>query len=301
MASEKNTEKRNDKRPISLFIVIGIMAIVLGFGIKYAYAFYHISEYSGLLANQVGDFDVGDGDINILIYRETDEGEFARVHTIPSAYYMWDQSATTCSIACSNGETGDCRYSYDATNKYFTITSNKKVTCKFYFVKEADSDINLTILAEDENGSYTHTGTDGVERTYSLMEAVPAYGYEYSEEFSCSANNANTNITYNPETRKFTISTSQKDDCYVYFNSVGNSDIKVNVYIQSTEGSTEYTQVDSIPSYRTYKLNSTLSKCTSPSGTVLSTPITYSGGYINITATEQQTCNVYLDISEEEE
>ena len=138
-------------------------------------------------------------------------------------------------------------------------------------------------MVEDEDGSYTYNS-----KNYSAIANVPAYGYEYAIAYSCE--NGST-LSYNSETKKFSITATEQDSCYAYFNKVGNSDITVNVYVQSAYGSSTYTSVESIPSNKIYVLNSTKSACDLSGAT-----ISYTDGYINITASGQQTCNVYLDV-----
>lgn len=310
MASKFGTvvKKLSNKRKACLFMIIGFFVIILSSGIKAAYAYYHDSLTSGILANKVGDFDGGDGDVNLMVYK-IENGKPIRIYAVPEAYYTFNDSLTSCvdknnkTIACNDG-TGNCNYSYDDVNRNFTVTSNQKISCKFYFEKVSDSDINLYVYVEDENGSenYTYSTVDtegntvSVTKTYALKDNIPAYGYEYSNSYQCDSN---AELTYDSETRKFTVSTSTKNNCSVYFNSVGSSDITSNVYVQSTYGSDVYNSVSSIPSNRLYALNTSKSYCYDANGNNTGATITYMNGYIDISANIQQTCDIYLDLQSE--
>lgn len=288
VAIMKNLSKENKK---FLLIAISVFALLLIFGIQKTYAYYHSSDGKSILANKVGDFDLGDGDINMMIYRENDNGKFVRVYTVPAAYYTFNDELTSCTIPC-NGENDNCEYSFDETNRKFSLAGNQKLTCKFYFEKEWDSsDIDVYILIESDTSDTTYTYNS---KNYELNSVIPAYGYKYSEHYTCDNDST---LTYNSETKKVNVSSTTKDKCYVYFNKNGNSDITVNTYVQSKSGSTTYTLVNNIPANKIYTLNSTNSSCTPASTSDTAGTITYEDGYINVDATSKQVCNVYLDLA----
>ncbi len=293
MASIKGVTKNLSKRKkASLLFLIGFFAIILSLGISAVYAYYHSSLVSGIIANKVGDFDTGDGDINMMIFKIVN-GSPVRVYSVPESYYVFNDSLTSCmdgsskAVTCNDG-TGNCEYSYNSSSKTFTLTSTHKITCKFYFEEEADSDINVYVYLEDENGTVSYS-----DKTYTLGENIPAYGYVYSENYHCDSD---ATLTYDSETRKFTVATASKNNCYVYFNKSGNADIITNVYVQQTYGSDVYNMVESIPTSKLYTLNESKSSCYDASNNSTTGTITYVDGYINITATEMQTCDVYLDL-----
>ena len=295
MTSNANTVVKNlsDKKNILLFVLISFFAVVLVAGIGKVYAYYHNDISEGILANKVGNFDMGDGDINIVIYRENDEGGFVRVYAVPEAFYVFNDELTSCTIPCNN-EDGNCEYSLDAVNKKFTLTSNQKVTCKFYFEQEMASDIDVYIYVEDENGVISGTGANSSLK-YTLRENIPAYGYVYSEVYACD-NMENTTVTYNSETKKINVATPTKNKCYVYFNKVGDVDIIVNAYVQDSYGTDAYTLVNYIPTNKLYTLNEIKSVCTPVVSTDTAGTIAYTDGYINIEASGKQVCDVYLDL-----
>lgn len=287
----KNLSKKNKK---FLLVAISVFAVLLVFGIQKTYAYYHSSEGKSILANKVGDFDIGDGDINMMLYRENDDGKFVQVYNVPSAYYVFNDELTSCTIPC-NGSSANCTYSFDETNRKFSLSGNQKLTCKFYFEKEwNDSDIDVFILLESDTTDTTYTYNS---KNYELNSVIPAYGYIYSEHYSCE--NGST-IVYNSETKKVNVAMSAtnttEDVCYVYFNKNGNTDITVNTFVQEKYGVNNYVEVSNIPANKIYTLNSTSSSCTPLNSSDTAGTITYEDGYINIDATSGQVCNVYLDL-----
>ena len=273
--------------------IISFFAFVLIFGIRAAYAYYNNSASISILANSVGDFDSGDGDINMMIYKENEQGIYVRTYAVPALGYSFNDTLTKCSISCVKDGNGNCYYTYSEENKVFSLTSDQKVTCKFYFDKESDSAINVYIMKEDVAGTYTYNN-----QSYSMIESIPAYGYEYIGYY-CENPSAINNLEYVSETKRFVVSTSSKNTCYAYFDSVGSADITANVFVQSAVGSSVYKQVESIPANNVYVLSPTkTSACYNSSGNNTGATITYVDGYINITASEKQSCDVYLDLSE---
>lgn len=293
MASKgMNLKKLPIKEKAYLLGIISFFAFVLFFGIRAAYAYYNNSASISILANSIGDFDTGDGDINMMIYKENDQGIYVRTYAVPAIGYVFNNALTKCTITCSQDTTGNCYYSYDEENQVFSLTSDQKVTCKFYFDKAAESDINVYIMKEDAAGTYTYN-----TQNYSMIESIPAYGYEYAGYY-CTNQDTVSDLEYISETKRFVVSTSTKNTCYAYFDSVGGADIIANVFVQSASGSSVYKQVESIPANNVYELSTTkTSACYDSSGNSTGATITYVDGYINITATEKQTCDVYLDLA----
>lgn len=290
--TSSNTVLKNlfKKKKVVLLGIIGFFVIALALGVQKTYAYYHDDTSKSILANKIGDFDIGDGDINMMIYRENDEGKFVRIYSVPAAYYIFNSSLTSCTIPC-NTDDGVCTYSFDDVNRKFSLTSTQKVTCKFYFEKEWDSsDIDVYILLESDTTDTTYVYNS---KNYELNGVIPAYGYKYSDYYTCD--NGST-LTYNSETKKVNVSSSQKDRCYVYFDKNGSADIIVNTYVQDKYGSTTYTNVSYIPANKIYTLNTTSSSCTPVSSSDEAGVITYVDGYIYVEATGQQVCDVYLDL-----
>ena len=284
-----NFKKLPKEKKAYLFIIISFFVFALGFGIKAAYAYYHESTSVSIFANLIGDFDLGDADINMMFYKEGEDGLYYRTYAIPQVGFEFDNALTKCTIPCSMDDKDECYYQYNESAKQFSLTSNQKVTCKFYFKEIADQDIAVYILKEDLAGTYTYN-----EKTYSMIESIPAYGYNYVD-YTCDES---ATVNYDPETRKFNVQTATKNKCYAYFDAYGKPDITVNVYVQTKLGGTVYNLVDTIPANNKYTLSTTKeSKCIQ-SGSIPGEKPTYENGYINIIGDEQQICDVYLDLTE---
>lgn len=275
-----------------LFFVIGFFVVAVIFCVKGVYAYYHETTNAVILAKKIGDFDLGNGDMNMMIYKENDAGEFVRVYVVPQ-YFKFNDSLTSCTIPCNKND-GICSYSFDNATREFTLTSNQKVTCKFYFEQEIKSDINIYVHIENPAGSHVYN-----DKKYSLSNYIPAYGYEFTGNYRCEDSDCNPTdavVTYNSETKKFSVSTNKKTNCYVYFDNFESSDIEVYTYVQDEYGQNVYSLVDSIPANKIYVLNEDRSVCNPLEATGTPGVITYNDGYIDVEALEKQVCNVYLDL-----
>lgn len=285
-------KKLPKKRRNYLLVVLSFITLVLIVGVQSTYAYYHEENSIPILAALVGDFDNGDGDINIMIYKQSESNTnlYTRTYGVPSIGYKFNESLTKCTVStCSSSADSSCHYSYNADNKTFSLTSNEKVTCKFYFDEEVASDVNIYIMREDKNGTYRYNN-----KRYALNDAIPVVGYTHT----ASVCDNGGNIEYDEENHKFTVSTNSKDKCYAYFDADENgADITANIFVQAEKGKNTYNQVKTIPQSKVYTLNSEMSKCTLNGANEGSADgISYENGYINILAKGKQTCNIYLDI-----
>jgi len=277
-----NLKNLSKNKKAVLFMLIGLFIVGITSGIIKVFAYYQEQTTSVIFANKVGDFDLGIGETNLMIYKETDDGKYAKSYGIPEGFFVFNDSLTKCTIPC-NDNTGNCEYTYDEVNYKFEMVSNQKVTCKFYFDKIADPDIVVNIMVEDGVGS----------GNYILKNEIPAYGVVYSNNAHCDNSSF---ISFNSESRTFNIKATTKDTCYAYFDAVDEGDMKVNVYVQETVGSTVYTKVNSIPINNIYVLNNTKTQCVSAQDNGDAGIVTYEDGYINISSKSKQICDVYLDL-----
>jgi len=283
----KDLKQLTKNKKIYLLLVISFFAFVLVYGIQSAQAYYNDTASLKILANLVGDFENNKGDINMIFYKENDQGNYVRTYAVPSYGYTFNDSKTLCTMSCDTNETSECYYKYDENTKNISLTSNQKVMCKFYFDKENESDIKVYILKEDVNGTFSYNA-----KKYSLVESIPAYGYENVHSYCTNG----SPIEYDSNKKIFSVSTSYRDVCYGYFDEIGNPDLGVNVYVQASNGSSTYKLVDSIPSNNEYVLSTYKnSYCYDKAGNT-NTAIRYENGYINIETNKKQTCNVYLDL-----
>lgn len=275
----------NNLRNRKIFIISCFTILLLILSVTFANAYYNSGSEIGILASLVGDFDTGDGDVNMMFYKQSGN-DYVRTFAVPAMGYTFDDTKTRCTLECSNSDpTASCYYSYNSNNKSFTLNSEDKVTCKFYFNETYSSDINIYVLKEDDDGTYEYN-----LKKYSLAENIPAYGFVYTNHYACDNNST---LTYDSNTKSFMVETTQKDNCYVYFDKDNRTaDVITNIYVNN--GNSTYEKVQSIPRNKTYTLSqSQTSSCTDANAT-----ITYENGYIIISAEEMQTCNVYLDVVE---
>ena len=292
---KKYYKNLSNYRKKTLPLVVISFVVLFFTGISLVYAFYHNSYSFPIFANKVGNFDGGNGDLAIVIYKQSNDvdaetPEYKRVYGVPKVGYTLNN--VDCNVPCTESSNDSCYYSYDKISNMFTITSNTKVSCKFYFNKTAESDINVYIAVEDDNGELTYDG-----KNYREIESIPAYGYEYRGA-ECQKD---ATISYDAATKTFNVSSLTKNECYAYFYKTLESDIIVNVFVQTELGSNIYQQVNTIPENKGYIVSPKadyISACYDSNGNITDGIITYSGGYISATAKEKQTCNVYLDLYE---
>lgn len=289
----KIKELSKNKSYVYALLVFGILVLIVG--IKSAYAYYHDEKSFSILSALVGDFDGGDGDINIIIYKQlvkkdTDEDEnskstnYAKSYSVPEMGYKFNDQLTECNFegnnesvqpeagkACTkgSGSTTGCYYDYSEADRKFSVTSDRKVTCKFYFDKTEESDINVYLYAQKDGGEKQYNN-----KSYSLVNGFPAFGYEYKENgdgdtaknYECydisedgSDGTKNTDATVKFENGKFTVETQKRTNCYIYLDSTSSADIIANIYLRNGENS--YRQVKTIPTIREYTLSNGKSKC----------------------------------------
>ena len=283
-------KKLSQNNKVSLFFIVSFFVVSIILCIKATYAYYNNSTSTSLIRSLIGNFYMGDGDVNIIVFKEDSEGEYVKSYAVPA--YGFELSNVSCTVqACeTTNSNANCYYTYNAQNNIISITSNQKVSCNFYFDEITTSDINILIYIEN-----ILTSTN--PKTYKLANEIPAYGYVFS---SASCENG-VIPTYNANTRTFNIATSEKTNCSAYFDTlgVGLSDITAHIYVESEYGSAVYTEVQSIPANKIYQISTDLnhiSTCVKESDGTASSAPTYVDGYINISATEAVTCTVYLDL-----
>ncbi len=245
-------------------------------------AYYHSKSSFSFLGTAIGNFDGGTSDIEIRIYAENDQGRYNLIKNVPQIGYFLNSSKIDCPSPAH----------FEATSSTITVSSTEKVTCRFYYDKLSDKDIELFIMLEDSEGDVTHNGTK-----YKQSEKIPAYGYSF-DSYTCSDPGVVTSVDYNADTREFIFDTSAKNTCYAYFKNNIIPDLNVDVYIQDGVGSNGYLKVESIPGVLTYKKSTVkTSSCVDRSGNPSSTTVDYVNGEILISGQSPGKCTLYLDIN----
>lgn len=149
-------------------------------------------------------------------------------------------------------------------------------------------DIDIRIMVEDRDTNGNALGT------YSVYPYIPRAGYEYNATDSYCV--AGSEIKYNSDDYTVSIDTAGVETCYVYFDSIANLDIILNVFIEDMDatgkGAGTYTMYydDSMPLIG-YKFNSK-SSCTNDA------TISYNldTGKFVILTDYKTVCNAYMDV-----
>lgn len=293
-----NIKKLSQKNRFNIFLMI-FFAMVLIFGIRAAYAYYHSDDDASIVISRVGNFD-NSGDINIVVYKEQYyesglEDLYVKSYAVPEIGFELNTVLCTISDCETTDSTEPCYYNFNPETFDITLSSDQKVTCKFYFNQQSDADIIVNIHRENIRLAPTNP------KTYELVYEIPAYGYVYSAENSTCDNNVTP--TYDPFTRRFNLSTDGKTTCDVYFDSIGKNlaDITAHIYVQTEANTDSYIEVESIPSNVEYEISENVnrvSKCLTldEPAQESTAPIIDEDGYLVINATERVVCEVYLDI-----
>lgn len=126
---------------------------------------------------------------------------------------------------------------------------------------------------------------------YTRVYFIPQYEYSYnSAKTKCTSGVSIDSFTDN----KFTITSSKKGYCEVYFDALGSSIIKsdanaaIRIFAEQTRGKQNYKEVGKVPN-ETYSINEAKTSQTCSN-------VTLYGTTIKVTASGDFTCQVYLDI-----
>lgn len=277
-----NYQKRKKIVLSSILILIGFLFL---WGFNTVNAYYNSKTDFSFLGTTIGDFDIGDGDINLVLYKESDDGKYNLTKSIPLIGYYLNNDKTDC----SNKNTV---ISYENATNEVNIETDSQTTCRIYFDQLGESDVRAYMLVETTNGEYSYNG-----KTYNLSNKVPDVGYEYLT-YACQNPEAVTEIDYDGQTRTFTYKSTDRNICYIYFNALSNPDVTLNIYIQETMGSESYMNVTNIPTLYTYKLNSTKSYCLDlDNNNIGSAVLSYADRKISVEVEYAGVCYVYLDIN----
>jgi len=98
---------------------------------------------------------------------------------------------------------------------------------------------SLLVYLEDTNNSGVGNGK------YHLVEEIPTFGYTYTG-YKCLNNST---LIYDDETKTTSVTTEQKELCYIYFDIIGSMDFTFKIMLEDTVGSNNYSVNNSIPAY----------------------------------------------------
>ena len=150
------------------------------------------------------------------------------------------------------------------------------------------SDLDIRIMAEerDANGN-------GLNK-YGLYPYIPKAGYVYNETKSKCTNGST--IKYDSTNYSADITALGHDVCYLYFDSIAQLDITLNVYAENVDsdgnGNGEYTKLETtaLPTIG-YEINASKSKCQNGS------TVTYSAAdnLFSVESNQKDVCDVYMD------
>ena len=150
------------------------------------------------------------------------------------------------------------------------------------------SDLDIRIMAEerDANGNGLNT--------YGLYPYIPKAGYVYNETKSKCTNGST--IKYDSTNYSADVTALGHDVCYLYFDSIAQLDITLNVYAENVDsdgnGNGEYTKLETtaLPTIG-YEINASKSKCQNGS------TVTYSAAdnLFSVESNQKDVCDVYMD------
>ena len=150
------------------------------------------------------------------------------------------------------------------------------------------SDLDIRIMAEerDANGN-------GLNK-YGLYPYIPKAGYVYNETKSKCTNGST--IKYDSTNYSADVTALGHDVCYLYFDSIAQLDITLNVYAENVDsdgnGNGEYTKLETtaLPTIG-YEINDSKSKCQNGS------TVTYSAAdnLFSVESNQKDVCDVYMD------
>lgn len=269
----KKVQQFKSKRQVVLFSILFLLVVAFAFGIKLTYAYYNSNKAFTMIGTKIGDFNTADGDINLIVYKQNDNGKYSITKIIPSIGYIL------------NPELTECDNEYTIIDNKITFISMENTTCKFYFDQESTTDVKILLMLEKSNGNHIYNNIK-----YKETQKLPQYGYNYLT-YNCDNNDAITYFNYNDNTNKVTINSKENNICYVYFEKI----FEVNIYIEQ-ENSNVYAKVDEIPNSSNYTLSSTTeSYCVDDNNNTINSSFTYENGNLNADVDGEGTCYVYLD------
>ena len=248
---------------IYTFFVIFLLLMIFLLN-SYSRTRYLLEEFKYEIKSSFSE--IGGADINLYFMvwnQETNEYEIN--DSMPYFGYEYESNFSYC----KNGSSLD----YNGGN--ISITASRKDSCYAYF-KEADKDITLHIYTQETADSNP-----------VLVHSIPDSSYIY-QEGNCT-NDAT--ITWNNDTRKFTITSEYRTECNATFIRQ-DMDIILNFYKEDANGTHEYNglkymEIDEIPG-----MNYTFDSYVCVNNLTTINPV---NGELSIESDGKDECNIYYN------
>lgn len=277
---EKIKDSFKDSRVRTKYLTIAsvfVLALILA-NIYSSYGYYEDKVTIPIVQAKVGNMYITDYDYTLLVYLEnpnksTDNIDYRLVSDVPITGYSY--SGYTCDK--------DSKLFFNEDNFNASTTLEHKDVCSLYFDLVTDLDLTINIMLEDDIAS----------DTYTVGKRIPAFGYKY-DHYECSHN---SELTYDSNLHKVSLSSSGKDYCSMYFKKEA-ADIKLNLLVENTFNMGDYINRLSIPANIKYHVNTERSSCTDKNNERLETNISYNEGYLEFATDKITACKVYLDRDE---
>lgn len=265
--------RKKNLTAISFLIVIHLLLLI-----SLSNAFYFDEANISIMQALIGDFDQNNYDYTLKIYLENDDNTGSKTYRLSDSIPNYNY--TYSGYNCKNNSS----LVYDEVNKVTNVTIDSKEYCSIYFDLVNHADIIVNIYKEDNLNT----------NNFTKDNYIPIYGYEY-DQYICENN---SELIINNNLHKIIVNTNNRDTCNIYYKK-NKELIDIELYIEDGLNSNNYNKKGYIPYNINYEINSTKSKCYDSNNNIINTPINYINGILDIDSNQINTCEVYMDVSNE--
>ena len=250
---------------IYTFFIVFLLLMLLLLN-SYSSNRFLMEKYKNDIRNSFAEASLADINLFIMAWDESTQ-DYEQLEYIPTIGYYYESNYSYC----VKGGTID----YNGAD--ILVSTKGKDTCYAYF-REAESDINIKVYTKESNAAEE-----------KLVKTIPGANYKIT---SMSCNN-NGKITFDENTREFTVNTTDITECKVVFTKK-NADVRINIYKQNAYGShmhenLRYVKVEEIPginyAFADYKC----------AGSNTKTEILYENDELVIITSGKNECDVYFN------
>ena len=225
-----------------------------------------LDQYKYDIKNSFAEAMIADINLYLMVWDENTQ-EYEITDEMPVFGYAYDESISYCRHGSS--------MSY--ANGNISVTAERRDSCYAFFT-ENEKDITLRIYTKETASS-----------NRVLVKNVPNYSYNFTN-YDCT--NGAT-LSFNDNTRKFTISSTKKTVCEVEFTKK-EMDIIINMFKENSLGEHEYNGLKYIATTEipgiNYNFDSYVCKNTS-----INTTVAYENNELVIDSFGRNECNVYFN------